>query len=77
LRCTVALSRGDDRAVNDTADAVIYVPPPTSLVSITEVMLAPLSGQCDYVEVYNGTQDTIDLDGWMLADLSLDTVRAS
>ena len=40
-------------------------------------MLAPLSHQCDYVEVYNGTQDTIDLDGWMLVDLSLDTVRAT
>ena len=77
LDCTVFLSRGDDRAMNDTADAVIHVPPPTSLVSVTEVMLAPLSHQCDYVEVYNGTQDTIDLDGWMLVDLSLDTVRAT
>lgn len=77
LHCTVALSRGDDRAVNDTADAVIYVPPPTSLVSITEVMLTPLPHQCDYVEVHNGTQDTIDLDGWMLVDLSRDTVRAT
>jgi len=77
LHCTVALSRGDDRAANDTADAVVHVPPPTSLVSITEVMFAPRSRQCDYVEVFNGTSDTIDLDGWMLVDVSEDTVRAS
>lgn len=77
IPCTVMLTRSDDRAANDTMTAVISVPPPTSSVSITEVMLAPMSHQCDYVEVYNGAPDTLDLDGWMLVDASDDTVRAA
>ena len=76
ITCTAMLQHGDDRAANDTADLVVYIPPATSLVTITEVMFAPLTGQCDYVEVFNGTADTIDLDRWMLVDQSLDTVRA-
>ncbi|MBU3740670.1 MAG: hypothetical protein FGM24_00130 [Candidatus Kapabacteria bacterium] len=74
--CKATLQRGDDRSANDTIDFAVDIPPPASLVSITEVMFAPRSGQCDYAEVYNGTADTIDIDGWMLVDQSLDTVRA-
>lgn len=77
VHCMAWLERGDDRSDNDTLDVVLHMPPPTSSVTITEVLFAPTAMQCDYVEVYNGTADTIDLDGWMLVDRSRDTARAA
>lgn len=59
---------GDDRPDNDTAILPIIVPPRRGSLTITEVMFDPMSWQCDYVELYNGTSDTIDLQGWSLAD---------
>jgi len=59
----------DDRRENDTMSMQIAVPPRRGSVTISEVMFDPLSSQCDYVELYNGTADTLDLHRWCLADL--------
>lgn len=59
----------DDRPDNDTVALRIVVPPRPGSVTISEVMFDPMSWQCDYVELFNGTSDTIDLHGWRLADM--------
>lgn len=60
---------GDDRTDNDTAELQLIVPPRRSGITISEVMFDPMSWQCDYVELYNGTSDTVDLHHWGLADM--------
>jgi len=63
------LDDADDRRENDTMALQIAVPPRRGSITISEVMFDPMSWQCDYVELYNGTSDTIDLHGWRLADM--------
>lgn len=69
------LDAADDRADNDTTEAVMMMPPPFGAVVITEVMFDPGPKMGDYVEVYNAGRDTIDLEGWMLADQVVDGHR--
>ncbi|HMD13925.1 MAG TPA: lamin tail domain-containing protein, partial [Bacteroidota bacterium] len=47
-----------------------------SSVVINEIMYAPLSGQSEYIELYNPTKSPIDLREWKLTDKP-DTNRAS
>jgi hypothetical protein len=75
LDCVAIALVDDDRSANDTASAVLLRPPAPGTVTITEVMFEPSTVQCDYVEVLNGTTDTVDLEGWMLVDADADTVR--
>lgn len=60
---------GDDRPDNDTVMLHLVVPPRRGSITISEVMFDPMSWQCDYVELYNGTSDTIDLHRWRLTDM--------
>ncbi|MBK6760065.1 MAG: lamin tail domain-containing protein [Ignavibacteria bacterium] len=66
----VVTSAEDDRSVNDTSDVMLTFPPSKGTVLINEVLADPLSGSCEYVEVWNGTTDTIDLLGWIIEDAS-------
>jgi len=43
------------------------VPEPGSVV-INEVMANPAAGECDWIELYNLTDQSIDLGGWYLSD---------
>lgn len=60
----------DDRAENDSVEADLMFPPLYGTLMINEVLADPLQGSCEYVEVWNGTTDTIDLDGWIIEDAS-------
>lgn len=66
----VALSANDDRSENDTSDMVLTFPPRKGTMLINEVLADPSPGSCEYIEVWNGTSDTIDLDGWIIEDAS-------
>jgi len=76
MHCMAWLEMNDDRPQNDTVEATLLRPPTGGSVTITEVMFDPASGQCDYVEVFNGSDTALDLEGWMLIDEGNDTVRA-
>lgn len=76
MHCVAWTELMDDRSQNDTIDAMLLRPPVGGTVVITEVMFDPANGQCDYVEVYNGSDSAVDLEGWALVDESADTVRA-
>lgn len=60
----------DDRPFNDTIDAELAMPPLRGTVLINEVMSQALPRSCDYVEIWNGSSSTIDLEGWMIEDAS-------
>jgi len=64
------VSAGDDRSENDTVIVALRLPPAPTSVLINEVMSDPLSSSCDYVEIWNGSADTLDLDGWIIEDAS-------
>ena len=65
---SVELTTGDDREENDTMHRAMTLPPLINTVTITEIMFDPFETQADYVEIYNGSADTVDLDGWYVLD---------
>ncbi len=66
----VVLSVDDDRPENDTSNVMLTFPPRRGTMLINEVLADPLPGSCEYVEVWNGTPDSVDLDGWIVEDES-------
>lgn len=64
----VALTGADDRAENDVLRRTLVLPPNVNTVTITEIMFDPFDTQADYVEIYNGSKDTLDIDGWYILD---------
>jgi len=74
-RFRVWLVGADDRADNDSIEVTLTLPPPPFSIVVSEVMFDPTSGMGDYVEVFNASADTIDLDGWRLADQLIDGHR--
>ncbi len=64
----VVLAEPDDRIENDVLRRTLTLPPIINTVTITEIMFDPFATQADYVEIYNGTTTTIDLDGWYILD---------
>lgn len=66
----VVVSVDDDRSENDTSDMLLTFPPRKGTILINEVLADPSPGMCEYIEVWNGTPDTVDLDGWIIEDAS-------
>lgn len=66
----VVVMAEDDRPENDTSDVILTFPPWKGTLLFNEVLADPLPGSCEYVEVWNGTPDTVDLDGWIVEDES-------
>lgn len=59
-----------DTTPDDVSDEVVIPPNPDTTVVITEVMYDPegvADDKGEWVEVYNTTQDSINLNGWRLA----------
>ncbi len=54
---------GGSPGFDDSAEAVL-----PDAVLINEVMAAPLAGESDWIELYNTTDQAIDLGGWYLSD---------
>ncbi len=64
----VVAGAGDSRPENDSADAVLHLPPRPGTVMLNEILFDPLPGIDDYVELANTSADTVDLGGWILQD---------
>lgn len=64
----VRIVRPDDRNENNTYARHIVLPPVHGYLMISEVLAEPSEEQCDFVEIWNGTADTIDLAGWKIEE---------
>lgn len=58
----------DQRLTNNACTDTLFVSFPRRTVVINEIMYSPLPGCCEWVEIYNCGQDSIDLMGWSLSD---------
>ena len=58
----------DMRHSNDTTRLVIVNPLPYGALTINEIMYAPLQDEAEWVEYYNGTEDSINIQGCSIAD---------
>ena len=63
---TVQVEGSDDRPENDLLRARITSPPIAGTLMINEVLAQPRSAECDFVEVWNGTEDDVDLADWII-----------
>lgn len=45
-------------------------------LSITEILPAPLPGEAEWIEIFNPTEETINLSGWSIGDLARRTALA-
>lgn len=67
---TVTLGSPDDRPDNDTIEQMMLMPTIEPRITITEMMAEPDDRQSEYIEIWNGTPNTLDLGGWTLQDAS-------
>jgi hypothetical protein len=58
----------DLRLSNNTAWFPLRVAYAQRTVVVNEIMYSPLTGQAEYVELYNASQEPVNLDGWSIAD---------
>lgn len=65
---TATIEADDDRAENNTLRAELILPPSPGTVTITELMVDPWSPVRDYVELWNGTDSTVDVTSWSITD---------
>lgn len=63
---TVWFEASDDRPENDLLRARITSPPIAGTLMINEILAQPRSAECDFVEIWNGTDDTVDLADWII-----------
>lgn len=78
VRCdtvSIALSAPDMRRENNVFRAPLVIPPIAGGVTITEILAESLPQDCDVVEIWNGTADTLDVTGWTLQDGGGDVCR--
>jgi len=71
----VDLSQIDMRSDNNHYSSTIVVPPVAGSIVITEVLAEPHDQDCDFIEIFNGTSDTIDMAGWIIEDTGGELVR--
>jgi len=70
VKLSVALGGSDDRPDNDTIEQMLLVPTIEPRITITEMMAEPDERQTEYIEIWNGTLQAVDLAGWTLQDAS-------
>jgi len=58
----------DENSFNDTIRANIYVGCKVGDIVINEIMYAPLSEQCEWVELYNTSEFPVNLASWKIHD---------
>lgn len=68
---------GDETPYDDTIFQQIYISENATGAILNEVMSLPVVEQNEWVEIYNRSDKTIDLMGWLLADNSGATVSLS
>lgn len=64
--CAARFDGADDRPENDGIAKHITVAPIAGTVMINEVLAQPRSGECDFVEIWNGLRDSVDLADWVI-----------
>lgn len=64
----VSLTTNDMRTENNRYVTTITTPPIAGGISITEILAEPGEGDCDFVELWNGTADTINVSDWTIVD---------
>jgi hypothetical protein len=62
-----AVLPGDERPENNRDTLTIYVNYPAGSLILNEVMYYPLSGEAEWVEVWNAGKEPIDLHGWRIS----------
>lgn len=72
---TVELPMRDMRTENNVFRSTIVIPPMNGGVMITEILADPRETDCDFVEIWNGTTDSLDMFGWTLQDDGGDICR--
>jgi hypothetical protein len=63
-----SLYPSDQNQFNDTKRIKLSVGYPSQTIIINEIMYAPGSSEPEWVEIYNTSQDTIDLKNWKISD---------
>ena len=58
----------------ETIPFALSEPAETGDIQLNEVLFNPSTGGSDFVEIYNASSKYLDLKGWMLANISADTV---
>ena len=58
----------DETLTNNIANCPLAVGYPTGVLVINEIMFVPLAGQCEWFEIYNRSEITLDLNGWSFRD---------
>lgn len=58
----------DDRAWNDTASTIFFLPFSPGNIRVNEIMVDPTDGRSEYVELVNLSTDTIELSGVRIGD---------
>ncbi len=74
LRASLSMS-GDQRRVNDTASMLLRLSPARQSLRINEVHFDPLHTQCEFVELYNASDQELDLQTMLFCDGSGGTMR--
>jgi hypothetical protein len=70
VRITAVVNYGkDERLSNNAASIEIKLGSPHRAVIINEIMYEPLSGQAEWVELYNPNSSPVDLSEWTLSDM--------
>lgn len=57
----------------DVTRLVVKPAPSRPALRITEIMPAPLPGEAEWVEIFNPSQQAVDLTGWTIGDLTRQT----
>ena len=58
----------DKNLANNCGTLTILVSAPAGCVVINEIMYDPLPGQTEWIELYNPSSETVDLQGWRFSD---------
>lgn len=71
----IELLAPDMRHENNVMSAPLMIPPIAGGIAITEILAEPLQNDCDFIEIWNGTADSLDITGWTLQDGGGDLCR--
>lgn len=58
----------DDNIMNNSATLSIFIGPSGYPICISEIMFMPISGQTEWIEIYNSSDESFDLAGWKFGD---------
>lgn len=71
----VAHLQGDENPANNMAHDTLYVAFRSGQVVINEILFAPPSGGSEWVELFNRSDDPIDLRAWTLSDADFSSAQ--